>query len=57
MQAIFNILMNFNIIPITNLNLPFISYGITSLIINMISIAFILSIYRRKDILVKERIK
>ena len=57
LQAIFNILMNFNIIPITNLNLPFISYGITSLIINMISIAFILSIYRRKDILVKERIK
>lgn len=52
-QAIFNILMNFNLIPIVALNLPFISYGLNGLLVNMMSIAFILSIYRRKDILTK----
>lgn len=53
LQAIFNILMNLNLIPITDVNLPFVSYGINGLFINMISVAFILSIYRRKDILNK----
>ena len=53
LQAIFNILMNLNLIPIVDVNLPFVSYGINGLFINMISVAFILSIYRRKDILNK----
>lgn len=52
-QAILNILMNFNLIPITALNLPFVSYGLNGLLVNMMMIAFILSIYRRKDILTK----
>ena len=54
LQAIFNILMNFNIIPISDFYLPFISYGGSQLLTNMIMIAFILSIYRRKDILTKK---
>lgn len=54
LQAIFNILMNLNLIPITTLNLPFVSYGLNGLIVNMMMIAFILSIYRRKDILTKK---
>ncbi len=53
-QAICNILMNFNLIPITALNLPFVSYGLNGLLVNMMMIAFILSIYRRKDILTKK---
>lgn len=54
LQAIFNILMNFNLIPIAALNLPFVSYGLNGLVVNMMMIAFILSIYRRKDILTKK---
>lgn len=54
LQAIFNILMNLNLIPITALNLPFVSYGFNGLVVNMMMIAFILSIYRRKDILTKK---
>ncbi len=54
LQAIFNILMNFNLIPIIALNLPFVSYGLNGLLVNMMMIAFILSIYRRKDILTKK---
>lgn len=54
LQALINILMNFNLIPIFNVNLPFVSYGNTGLLMNIFSIALILSIYRRKDILFKE---
>lgn len=53
LQAIFNILMSFNLIPIVGLNLPFVSYGLNGLLVNMMMIALILSIYRRKDILTK----
>ena len=31
-------------------NIPFISYGGTNLIINIMSLALILSVYRKKDI-------
>ena len=49
--------MNFNLIPIFNVSLPFISYGNTGVLINTFSIALILAIYRRKDILYKEKIE
>ncbi|MBR3613899.1 MAG: FtsW/RodA/SpoVE family cell cycle protein [Clostridia bacterium] len=57
LQALINVLMNFNLIPIFNVSLPFISYGNTGLLINTFSIALILAIYRRKDILYKEKIE
>lgn len=57
LQILINILMNFNLIPIFNVGLPFISYGNTSLLINIFSIALILAIYRRKDILYKEKME
>lgn len=57
LQTLINILMNFNLIPIFNVGLPFISYGNTGLLTNIFSIALILSIYRRKDILYKEKIE
>jgi len=54
LQSFFYILMNFNLIPIIDLNLPFVSYGGSGFLISMAMVSFILSIYRRKDILTKK---
>lgn len=54
LQSFVNILGNLNLIPLMDINLPFISYGFNGLLVNMLTIAFLLSIYRRKDILFKE---
>lgn len=51
LQSIFNILINMNMWLDFSLNLPFISYGGTNLVINIMCLALILSIYRRKDIM------
>lgn len=51
LQSIFNLLMNFNLGVQMNINIPFISYDGFYLIINIIALTFILSIYRRKDII------
>ncbi len=51
LQNIFNILMNLNLWIEAGFSLPFVSYGGGSLIINMISLTFILAIYRKKDII------
>ena len=53
LQSIFNILINLNLWIDFSLNLPFVSYEGANLIINIMSLALILSIYRRKDIIVK----
>ena len=53
LQSIFNILINLNLWIDFSINLPFISYGGANLIINIMSLALILSIYRRKDIIFK----
>lgn len=50
LQSVFNILMNLNLGIQTNVNLPFVCEGGVFFIINCISVAFILSVYRRKDI-------
>lgn len=57
LQSIFNILMNLNLIIDANFNLPFVSYGRLNLIVNMICLALVLAIYRRKDILIRNNIK
>lgn len=57
LETLFNILMNFNIMPKGDFNLPFLSYGMTELIINILMVAVILSVYRRKDIINYEEIK
>lgn len=54
LQAIFNILMNLNLWIESGFNIPFVSYGGTNLVINMVSLALILSIYRRKDITIMQ---
>jgi len=49
-QFTINILMNLNLGIQTNVNLPFVCEGGVFFIINCISVAFLLSIYRRRDI-------
>ena len=49
-QSFATILMNLNMGIQANINLPFVTYGGVNFIINLLSIALILSIYRRKDI-------
>ncbi|MCI9016559.1 MAG: FtsW/RodA/SpoVE family cell cycle protein [Clostridia bacterium] len=49
-QSVANILMNINLGIQININLPFVTYGGAYFIVNIINIAIILSIYRRKDI-------
>lgn len=53
MQSVFNIFMNMNLWLEANFNLPFISYGGANLIINIMCLALILSIYRRKNIIIE----
>lgn len=54
LQSLFNVLMNLNMWLELDFNIPFISYGGSNLIINMMSLALILSIYRKKDIVLIE---
>ena len=60
LQSLFNVLINLNLSIKSNINIPFISYGRTDLIMNMMSLSLILAVYRKKDILIhskKERIE
>lgn len=50
LQSIFNVLQNLNLWIEASFELPFVSYGGTGLIINIMCLALVLSIYRRKDI-------
>ena len=45
-----NILMNVNLFPIVGIALPFISYGGSLGLINMISVGIIMSVYRRRSL-------
>lgn len=49
-QSLLSVLMNINLGIKTDINLPFVTYGGVYFIINILSIAIILSVYRRKDI-------
>lgn len=49
-QTVCNLAMNLGIIGVAEFDLPFISGGNATFIVNMLSIALILSVYRRKDI-------
>lgn len=48
-QFLWNIAMNLGFAPISEVGLPFISYGGSQLIINALAVGIILSIYRRKN--------
>ena len=51
LQSIFNILINLNLWIDFSFNLPFVSYGGANLIVNIISLALVLSVYKKKDII------
>lgn len=57
LQTVFNILMNFNLGAKADFNIPLISYGNINLVINMMTLALVLSIYRRKDIIINNEYK
>ena len=46
-QIIINIFMTIGLGPVTGIPLPFMSYGRTALLMNFISIGFVLSIFKR----------
>jgi len=45
-----NILMNVNLFPVIGIALPFISYGGSLSIVNMLSVGIIMSVYRRRSL-------
>jgi len=45
-----NILMNVNLFPVIGIALPFISYGGSLCLINMVSVGIIMSVYRRRSL-------
>lgn len=47
-QSLYSILMVFGLLPLAGVPLPFISYGMTPLLLNAILIGLVLSVYRRK---------
>lgn len=52
LQSICNVLMNLTLGIQADFNIPLISYGSLNLIINIMSLALVLAIYRRKDIMI-----
>ncbi|MDQ0232262.1 FtsW/RodA/SpoVE family cell cycle protein [Metabacillus malikii] len=51
-QFVYNIGMTFGIFPIISMSLPFISYGLISTVFNSFLIGIVLSVYRRKDLVI-----
>ncbi len=54
-QAMINIGMTLGLMPITGMTLPFVSYGGSSLLTNMIAISLLLSVGRRRPFLLANR--
>ncbi len=48
-QFILNILANFSLSPILRISMPFISYGGTQLVINVLAISIINNIYKFRN--------
>ena len=50
LQSIFNVFMNFNLLFDASFNLPFVTYGCGELVVNMMCLALIFAVYRKKDV-------
>lgn len=50
-QIICNILMNLTLFPYSSISLPFISYGGSMLLLDMVLMAIFLNVYRRKNLI------
>ena len=55
LESLFNILMNLNLWIEANFNIPFISYGGSSMIINLTLLGFIMAIYKKKYVYMYEK--
>ena len=53
-QSIYSIFMVFGLLPLTSVPLPFISYGITPVLLNAFLMGLVLSVYRRKGYIEKQ---
>ncbi|MGN7476765.1 FtsW/RodA/SpoVE family cell cycle protein [Solibacillus silvestris] len=53
-QSAYSILMVFGLLPLTGIPLPFISYGLTPLLLNAFFVGLVLSVYRRKSFVANE---
>lgn len=53
LQSIFNLLMNLNMGIKASFNIPLISYSCAGLVTNMMCLALVFCVYRRKDILIE----
>ncbi|PWU70049.1 FtsW/RodA/SpoVE family cell cycle protein [Gracilibacillus dipsosauri] len=51
--TIYNILMGVGIVPIIGISIPFISYGVSIIVVYTVILGLILSVYRRKDMVVE----
>jgi cell division protein FtsW (lipid II flippase) len=51
-QFVYNVGMIFGLLPITSMSLPFISYGLTPTVLNSLLIGIVLSVYRRKHLVI-----
>jgi rod shape determining protein RodA len=51
-QVLINVGMTCGIMPVTGIPLPFMSYGVSALTTNMISLGLLLSIYMRQQRLI-----
>jgi cell division protein FtsW (lipid II flippase) len=49
-QFIYNVGMILGLLPIISMSLPFISYGLTPTVMNSLLIGIVLSVYRRKNL-------
>lgn len=56
MQTITNVMVVFNLLPMTGVVLPFFSYGDSEIIVSYILLGIVLSIYRYKDISYERKI-
>lgn len=52
-QFIISILLNFNLIPLTGMSMPFVSYGGTGYVVNMALVGIVLAVWRRNNWLTK----
>ncbi len=44
--------MSFSFVPVIEIGLPFISHGGSEFVIQMMAVGIVLSIYRRKDLII-----
>jgi len=51
-QIVYNVGMILGLLPIISMSLPFVSYGLTPIVLNSLLIGIVLSVYRRKQLLV-----